>query len=588
MEYQEFEKKLISDLLKNNKKCYDKINDNKLIVEKYLQNTEKPFYIEEIVKKFNNIIINDLKKFSLIQDVLNHELFKDVLAEFRKSDVLIRAIKEKKTNAVKWLMTMDMDYCSQDENGVTALMQATNDSSFLFVVKEILRINKDVINITDNDGNTALFYSNDKDSFSLLCEAKPNLNHINNNGDTPFIKCCKKKLCPNFNYLLENVDDINYVNKKGKTALMYLVEHGNHNELSLLCRKKPKINYKNQNNETAVSILIKKFKEIYDNNYYISIEDYAFTMDTLISNGCNFNIPIDKEGNTPIMFFIMAGDYFATTLLLENYKRLDLSIKNEHGINASYLVFSIYPAELKLKRKIFNFNTFDYDFVDNDKNTMVMHFLVRGKVDEDFKTLLERKKIKSNEVNNKNENALIIATKLGLLRKCECLFESNDVNQQDYLGNTALYYAIKLKDRRGINMLRYYKADPNIKNYQGVSALDIANESQEEFISEALKNPVKPEQMDELIKKEGKSFIFEKKKTTDEKLVDYIMEYQVKNYKQEYEYCIKNKKRSYTGTAFSEEMLHLSALCYMRLYSVHIPNRITYEKERKKEKRNRL
>ncbi|ORX38763.1 ankyrin [Anaeromyces robustus] len=584
MEYEKFEEKIVSYILKDKKKCIDFISDNQKFVNNYLKYSEKPIYIQRLVNKINDTIVEkNLKKFKLVEKVLRHELFSDVLSEFRKSDVLIRAIKNEKTDAVKWLLTMDMDYYTQDENGVTALMQAVNNSSFLFVVKEILNETEDIVNIADNNGNTALFYSKDEKSFSLLCEKNPDFDHVNKDGDTLLIKCCKRKSCPNFTKIINRINDFDHVNERGKTAAMYLVEHGNYKELQSLGKLKVNLNYKNKNNETTVTILINKFKEIYNSKYFSIMKNYVYTMFILLTYDCDFNVTIDKEGNTPIMYFIMIGDYFATTLLLEKFKNLDLSIKNEHGINASYLYFSIDYRETILKEKIFNHKTFDCDFVDNDGNTMIMHFLVREKVKDELESVFKRKKVKTNEVNNKNENALMIATKLGLLPKCEYLFKTNNVNQQDYLGNTALYYAIKLKDKQSINLLTYYKADPTIKNYQGVSAFDLANELKEDFIFEVLKNPISPENMKEIIKKDEKPTIFGKKKTKEEKLdkrlENYVMNYQINNYKEEYQYLIKNKRRSYSFINVDKMFLIPCFIeTYVYLYMTNAPNSLREER----------
>jgi len=276
------------------------------------------------------------------------------------------------------------------------------------------------------------------------------------------------------------------------------------------------------------------------------------------------------KGNTPIMFFLMIGDYYASTLLLEKCKNLDLSIKNKHGINASYLLVDIDYTEKALKEMLIHHKTFDYDFVDNDNNTLIMHLLVRIKPDIYFKYILEKKKM-TNQVNNKNENALIIATKLGKLY--ECLFDGNDINHQDYIGNTALYYAIKLKDKEAINKLIYHKADPNIKNYQGVSALDLANELNENYIFKIMKNPLPPGEMKyKLEKKENNFSFFDKGKKKEEKLNDYIQNYQINNYKKEYEYLLEKKGCSYSPIKFNIDIHNSFAWAYMDLYKEDSPS----------------
>jgi len=464
---------------------------------------------------------------------------------------------------------MDINYFVQDENGVTALMEAAANSNYLYVVQEILKKNEDVVDITDNNDSNVLFYVTDKEIFSLLYNSKADFNHINKDSDTVLIRCCRRGFCPNFEKILKRTDDINHVNSRGKTAAMYLVENGRAEELKALCELHPNLNYKNKNNESALTILIDQFKDIYANDRFICMEDYVCTMIILMLNDCDFNAPIDKEGNTPIMFFIMVGDYFASTLLLEKCKNLDLSIKNEHGISASYLLFWTDADEKTFRQKLFFHETFDNDYVDNDNNNLIMHFLARGQLNEEYTIALQKRRVK-NHVNNKKENEIIIATKLGLLTD-ERLFDGNDVNQQDFSGNTALHYAIKLKDKYVINMLAYHKADPNIKNEQGLSAFDMANEMEDSSIIEILKNPMKPVDMAKELKKEDKKKNSKEEKL-DKKLDNYVKQYQINNYKPEYEYLIKNKVRSYSRTNISKFALKTLCEIYLCLYKTEAPN----------------
>jgi len=64
--------------------------------------------------------------------------FYNVIAEFRKSDVLIRACKKVNKKAVEWLLTMNIDPTIQDENGMTALMHSAEHVSTDFAVSTLL------------------------------------------------------------------------------------------------------------------------------------------------------------------------------------------------------------------------------------------------------------------------------------------------------------------------------------------------------------------------------------------------------------------------------------------------------------------
>jgi len=95
-----------------------------------------------------------------------------------------------------------------------------------------------------------------------------------------------------------------------------------------------------------------------------------------------------------------------------------------------------------------------------------------------------------NEVNNKNENALIIAIKNDDKKSVDKLLQCGiNVNQQDCYGNTALYYAVNIKNINFINSLMLNHADINIKNIEGTSPLNRAHELGEKTIIKILNNP---------------------------------------------------------------------------------------------------
>ncbi|ORX83904.1 ankyrin, partial [Anaeromyces robustus] len=87
----------------------------------------------------------------------------------------------------------------------------------------------------------------------------------------------------------------------------------------------------------------------------------------------------------------------------------------------------------------------------------------------------------------KGENTLTIAIKSGHSDILQDIFFHNEsLNQQDTFGNTALHYAIELKDKYAIIILAYYGADTNIKNNEGKTAMDLAHEWNDETIFELL------------------------------------------------------------------------------------------------------
>eukprot|EP00833_Pecoramyces_ruminatium_P014404 jgi/Orpsp1_1/1188436/evm.model.d7180000064838.2 len=232
----------------------------------------------------------------------------------------------------------------------------------------------------------------------------------------------------------------------------------------------------------------------------------------LVQMECNFNIAIDEEGNTPLMFFIMIEDIYTVHYIVTYCRDLDVSIKNKKGESA-------FSLSLKLRNKslieiIMNNKSFDFNYFDVNNNNLLMVYSLSNNMNI-IKKLLNKNIGLLNQVNNKNENALIIATKLCNKDAVRVFIENNvNVNQQDYLGNTALYYAIEMNCKYIINALVYAHADMNLKNKEGKSALDLAKEvNNSEKLLNILYNPSPIKENNKLEKRsKSKTKLFSLKK----------------------------------------------------------------------------
>jgi len=270
-------------------------------------------------------------------------------------------------------------------------------------------------------------------------------------------------------------------------------------------------------------------------------------------------------------------DFISAYYLLTQYKKINLSIKNKYNMNASYLSLYINEESIdklsynnhnainfRLIREAFlNNETFDFNYFDQYNNNLLIHCIIRN----DFfaqKILYTMDKKFINEMNKKNENALIIATKLGnnnilyhLLfypEKPSIGRPKVKINYKDNLGNTALYYAVKLKDKYAINVLMSCHADPTIKNNERVSPLDLAYELRDKDLLDLLHKPLplnefndSDEDSDTNSIKSISSFssLFRKKKKTDKKLEKYIKNYRITNYRNDYDYLLNRNFISY-------------------------------------------
>jgi len=563
MEYNEFEKTLLSQLKNNDDECIKNIENNKKLIQLNLQNREKPIHIHSFLNHLNDIILDNKKSFKLIEKVLKHELFNSVLSEFKESNIMINACKVENIPAIQWLMTMDINPYVQDENGMTFLMHAVEHSKLKFLVKEVLKnndVDEEYLHLTDKNGETALFHAvNNPDILEKLIYSNIDINCQNHNKESVLLYCCKNDMEEAINTLISKSSMIDYdvIDKEGRTIPMYLIIKNYFDMLCIVLRKKNfNINYHNKNNnESFVSLLINKYQEIFMDKTLSQYNSKDIDKISLFANvisltysypNCDLNIPIDEDGNTPIMFFMMVKDYVTTSFILSDYENIDLSIKNKHGINASLLSVLIDKNEISLIKAFLEHKTFDSQCTDSLNNNILIYSVLNNNPSI-FTKLVDEKSI--NHLNNGKENAVIIATKLGFLEEISSYsIHDVNINQQDHLGNTAIYYAIKIKDKYAINLLAYNKADIHIKNDNGVSAFDLAQDLNEKDILKILDKPISARDMKKKLSGGKKSFF--KKKDKDEKLNEYIKNYQINNYQEVYNTII-NKILNYPEIEYS-------------------------------------
>lgn len=576
----EFENKLLLKIKSNDKECINTIENNEKLIKFYYD--EQQENIKAFIEKLNDIIITENKKdFSLIEKVLKHTLFVIVFSEFKESNILIRACQEGKKDALKWLLTMNINYYTQDKNGMTALMYAAENKELLFVVETLIANGDDNVHLADINGNNALFHAiNNYDAFEKLLRTKIDVNHQNKEGDTVFILCCKSEINDPYHKIVKllvprHKIDMTHKNNEGKTGLTYLIKNGryssiNHINSYLSVDQTNTINDKKLLiNETSLYDLIATIDTIYDNTdddtdeISKKLSDYSKVILALIKFGFNLNKEIDSFGNTLMMYFMMKEDYASMKYLLK-YDELDLSIQNQLGISASYLYLFLSQKNIVISsvsgqqyksfavEEIKNHKTYDHCYIDPKGNNLLIHSIIRDDLDSFLNSLsvLSDKKEIVDYQNNQNETALIIASKLGRYKFLTNFFLGMcDINHQDDLGNTALYYAIKIKDKCIINLLAHNHADVTLKNKQGVSPMDLANELNEEEILKILNKPISRYEMEKKLKKSGSNkSIFSSllnKKNTDEKLEEYVRNYQINNYQKEYDDLLVNPYSSY-------------------------------------------
>jgi len=492
MEFDLFEKSLLSDLKNNDRKCIDTINENTDLINTYLNNNLDNLKL--FLDKIEDLILkNEKENFKLVESVLKNENFKTVYENFKKSNILIEACKESNVNAIDWLYNIGVNSCVRDKNGMTALMHASKNTGLNWFMEKFLG-DVECLNMQDNEGKTVLFHAvNNKLGFMKLTKSEIDINALNNNKESILIYCCKYEHYNNINYIISHKDiDVNLIDKDRKTAAMYLANKGRYDELRLLNKCQCNFDYINENHESVLSILIKNLYLPEEKVSSDLLQSYFTCIERLMHYNCNFNLPIDEYGNTPLMIFMMVHDYYSILYILNKYEDLDLSVKNKFGENACALCFTpgnkkildVFQRNQNLKEK------FDYDYEDSHHNTMLMLFTLTNN-ETYISNLLQANPNSLNKLNSKNENALIIATKLRRYRAVkELLNYPVNLDQQDDLGNTALHYAVILEDVFLVNILSYHKSNKDIKNKDGQSAWSLAkNQKKSNDILNRLENP---------------------------------------------------------------------------------------------------
>jgi len=485
MNFEQFETEFLIDLKKKKKSCISKLDKNRELLEANLGNEGNQKTINKFVNEIINLIFQT-SKFNLYEKALKHPTLVNVYTSFQNSEVLIEACKEKKKDILKWLITMSINPCIQDRNGATALMYASKEPSLLFVVK-YLASKEECLNLLDKNNQNAIFYAlPNKVILEELINTNINMNQRNINNDTALLYCCKMGIYePISTMVLSKNLDVNVVDNDGKTPAMYLTEQGRAAEIMSLNRRNCNFDFINSKKESVLTILIRKLYLTKDGYF----ANYIHVLIVLLYCGCNFNAPVDAVGNTAFMVMMIVNDSYTIYYICKNCKSIDLSVKNHYGENATSLLMKYKNFNSSIIDVFKNHPTFDVNYFDNKNNNNLFHLCAMVQPDL-IKQIIENDVNIINSVNSKDENALILATKSRCREAVQQLYKYGIyVNQQDYLGNTALHYAIKLKDIYIIKSLIVNHADINIQNIEGISPLNIAHELGDKEILNVLTFP---------------------------------------------------------------------------------------------------
>eukprot|EP00833_Pecoramyces_ruminatium_P012240 jgi/Orpsp1_1/1186272/evm.model.d7180000049365.1 len=197
----------------------------------------------------------------------------------------MHAIRNKIWNSFIKSFASDIKCVNQeDKYGRTALFHGLRNSTGLW---ELLECDIDVDH-RDHDGNNVLNYccKNDLGSFQYIINHSPiDVNVPDNDGRTVAMNLAIKGKYTD-------------VNVGGTTAALYVTTKGKHSLFQTLRKAKCNFNYVNEKGESVLSLLL---KQMYQPENSDKFNNYIITMLSLLFVGCDFNVSVDEDGNTPMM-----------------------------------------------------------------------------------------------------------------------------------------------------------------------------------------------------------------------------------------------------------------------------------------------
>lgn len=255
------------------------------------------YFIKENIQFIDlNILFNLIFKYSSV--LILKELVKNKIIEFSK-DVLLLFINLKQTDyLIKNYYRETLNYSNDI---VYQLINELNVYGLIFIIEFV---NKDIINLKDNDNNNLLHYLTNqtiqKDNenyenlefniFKLLMNKKKELiTELNNNNETPIFNTIRQNNFYLFNLLIDMDDTIINTQNKNGDYLIHLIINCNFTEaLNYYILKSYDLELRDLNNNTALLLAIKNKQQNIAND--------------LINNNTNTEV-IDNKNNS-IFYYI--------------------------------------------------------------------------------------------------------------------------------------------------------------------------------------------------------------------------------------------------------------------------------------------
>ncbi|OUM59850.1 hypothetical protein PIROE2DRAFT_30584, partial [Piromyces sp. E2] len=322
-----------------------------------------------------------------------------------------------------------------------------------FDLVRILLLRQADPNVQDDQGNTALYYAVDiqnKGIINVLVLDRNHslLNQTNNKKENALIIATKLHCDKVVRVFLEYHANINQQDIHGNTALHYAVQMNILDIINDLTYSQANITIKNNEGH---SILLRSCME----NSNEKVIKWLLTM--------NINpYIIDSHGMTALMYAARNPSLeFVVRYFIDMNNEKVLSQVDNNGENVLFhAIYNLKVFKLLVKTSI------DINHRNNDQDTVLLYCCKHEDARFAIPFLVNHPELDVNIPDKEGMTTpLYLVENGGRIEIIKSLLRLGaDVNHQDHLGNTALYYAVDLDDMQSIQILAFYKADLHIKN----------------------------------------------------------------------------------------------------------------------------
>jgi serine/threonine-protein phosphatase 6 regulatory ankyrin repeat subunit B len=399
----------------------------------------------------------------------------------------------------------------KDKAGNSALMLLLNSNN-QDIIDIILELKKD-ININDTEGNSLLHFAiknnylefarllinkgakaswYDKDDNNALHLALMNgyerfakelietsdndglIDPANGKNNRPIHVAANKGFTEIILMLIEKGVSVNTIGVDHYTALHFAVLKEHVDTVNLLIAHKANINAVDAKGLAPMHLASK-----HHGNMEI--------IRALIEAGADVNLKSTEDNCTALTYAAKEG-YIEATKKLINVSKIKKAWKEESGEVLPLLHIATQERWIKVIEGL--------KVSDNDTDTNFDEISGRGKTalhiaaewgDKDILNLLLKKGASIGLKDREGNEALHIAVKNGHIDIVEIMLDDQraEVNSKGKQGHTPLHYAVKRNDTELVKLLLKHKANPDIRNKQKLSSIDMAiNEGSLEIMKE--------------------------------------------------------------------------------------------------------